>query len=86
MLLNNKRYLIHDLIFVALILILSITYFHKILLNNVMLVHGDLRYAMTVYEQIYYHLKNLYTHAPKIPILSLMYPISILLGDRVALS
>jgi hypothetical protein len=46
--------------------------------------HGDLRYALTVDEHLFHHLSNLPVHAAKLPLLSILYPLQIILGDLLA--
>jgi hypothetical protein len=78
-----------DFFFVSLLLILSILYFRDIFENDMLLLfgqvgHGDLRYALTVDEHFHYHLSNLPIHAAKLPLLSILYPLQIILGDLLA--
>jgi hypothetical protein len=78
-----------DFFFVSLFLILSILYFSDILENDSLLLyaevaHGDLRYALTVDEHFHHHLSNLPIHAPKLLLLSILYPLQIILGDLLA--
>jgi hypothetical protein len=78
-----------DFFFVSLLLVLSIIYFMAILENDTILLynelaHGDLRYALTVDEHFHHHLGNLPIHASKLPLLSILYPLQIILGDNAA--
>src|SRR5919108_3333396 len=78
-----------DFFFVSLLLILSILYFRDILQNDTLLLyaevaHGDLQYALTVEEHLFHHLSKLPVHAPKILLLSILYPLQIILGDLLA--
>jgi hypothetical protein len=78
-----------DFFFISLLLILSIFYFRHILEDDTLLLfgqvgHGDLRYALTVHEHFNYHLENIPVHAAKLPLLSILYPLQIALGDLLA--
>jgi hypothetical protein len=73
-----------DFFFVSLLLILSIFYFRGILENDTLLLHGDLRYALTVNEHLFHQLNNLPIHAPKLLLSSILYPLQIVLGDLLA--
>jgi hypothetical protein len=78
-----------DFFFISLLLILSIFYFRHILEDDTLLLfgqvgHGDLRYALTVDEHFRYHLENIPVHAAKLPLLSILYPLQITLGDLLA--
>jgi hypothetical protein len=78
-----------DFFFVSLLLILSILYFRDIFENDMLLLfgqvaHGDLRYALTVDEHLFHHLNNLQVHAAKLLVLSILYPLQIILGDLLA--
>ena len=97
---KRKRYLLPDKLkvlysyridffFVSLLLILSIFYFRDILENDTLLLyaevaHGDLQYALTVDEHLFHHLSDLPRHAPKLLLLSILYPLQIVLGDLLA--
>ncbi|MGE5661694.1 MAG: hypothetical protein ACM3X1_05550, partial [Ignavibacteriales bacterium] len=78
-----------DFFFISLLLILSIFYFRHTFENDTLLLfgqvgHGDLRYALTVQEHFNYHLENIPIHAAKLPLLSILYPLQIALGDLLA--
>ena len=78
-----------DFFFVSLLLLLSILYFRDILENDALLLfgevaHGDLQYALTIDEHLFHHLSNLPIHAPKLLLLSILYPLQIILGDLLA--
>src|SRR5829696_798691 len=78
-----------DFLFVSLLLILSILYFRDILENETLLLyaevaHGDLIYALTIDEHFRHHLDNLPAHGAKLPLLSILYPLQIILGDLLA--
>src|SRR5215211_924637 len=73
-----------DFFFVSLLLILSVFYFRDILEHDALLLHGDLRYALTVDEHLFHHLSNLPVHAPKLLLLSILYPLQIIFGDLLA--
>jgi hypothetical protein len=73
-----------DFFFLSLLLILSIFYFRGILENDVLMAHGDLKYALTVDGHLFHHLNKLPIHAAKIPLLSILYPLQIILGDLLA--
>lgn len=78
-----------DFLFVVLLLMLSIFYFRHILEDDTLLLfgqsgHSDLRYALTVDEHFRYHLENIPIHTAKLPLLSILYPLQIILGDVLA--
>ena len=72
--------------FLLIIFIVSFVYFHKLIFAyDCILVHGDNRHALTIYEHIQYHTgETIYLHAPKILILMLLYPLSFIFGDILA--
>ncbi|HEX5976926.1 MAG TPA: hypothetical protein VFY68_06595, partial [Nitrososphaeraceae archaeon] len=79
-----------DFFFLSLLLILSIFYFRGIFENDTLLLlnqvaHGDFTIALTVDEHVFHHLDNLPIHAAKLPLLSILYPLQIILGDLLAL-
>ncbi len=75
-----------DLLFLSVLLILSLTFFYKILvLPDSVLILGDHRHAITVESHIKYHLENISVHAPKIPILAILYLLNIIFSDTLAI-
>jgi hypothetical protein len=70
-----------DFLFLSLLLVLSIVCFKAILSSDVILLHGDLKYALTVDEYFFHHLNNLPVHAAKLPLLLILYPLQIMFGD-----
>ena len=82
---NIRSKIVVDMVFLSLLIMLSMLYFHKVVFNDFVLVHGDLRFALTAWQHLTYHLKSVYIHAPKTPILLLIYILSFVLGDIVAL-
>jgi len=83
---NVKKEIWVNFVFLQAIFILSFIYFYKVIFaSDYILVHGDYRYALTVYEHIQYHTgETIYLHAPKTPILMLLYPLSFMFGDILA--
>jgi len=79
-----RRSKIVELLLISLIAIMSFIYFYKIVLSPDILVHGDYRYALTVDQHIQYHLNNIFVHAPKVPVLIMLYPLKFLFGDILA--
>jgi hypothetical protein len=73
-----------DFFFLSLLLVLSIVCFKDILRNDVILIHGDLRYALTVDEHLFHHLSNLPVHAAKLSLLSILYPLQLIFSDIAA--
>src|SRR5215212_3881109 len=73
-----------DFLFLALLLVLSIVCFKDILRSDVILVHGDLKYALTVQEHLFHLLSNLPVHAAKLPLSLILYSLQTILGDNAA--
>ena len=73
-----------DFLFLSLLLVLSIIYFSDILRNDVILVHGDHRYALTVNESLFQKLSNLPIHASKLPLSLILYPLQLIFSDIAA--
>src|SRR5215217_2258839 len=73
-----------DFLFLSLLLVLSIIYYSDLLRNDVILVHGDHRYALTVNESLFQKLSNLPIHASKLPLSLILYPLQIIFSDIAA--
>ena len=73
-----------NFLFLSLLLVLSFICFKDILRSDVILVHGDLRYALTVHEHLFHLLSNLPVHAAKLPLSLILYPLQTILGDNTA--
>lgn len=79
---NKERKAILDLVLILTISSLSFIYFYKIILaTDKILVHGDYRYGLTVQQHIQYHLNEIFAHAPKLPLLAVLYLAKIVFGD-----
>ncbi|MEM3504109.1 MAG: hypothetical protein QW134_07800, partial [Nitrososphaeria archaeon] len=79
-----RRSKIVELLLISLIAVMSFLYFYKIILSPDILVHGDYKYALTVDQHIQYHLNNIFVHAPKLPVLIILYPLKFLFWDVLA--
>src|SRR5919106_6334912 len=78
-----------DFFFVSLLLILSILYFRDILEDDVLLLlnqvgHGDFKKAVILDEHVFHHLDNPLL-VGTLPLLLILYPLQIFLGDQLAL-
>ena len=80
---NRKAIL--ELFLIIILLFLSFVYFSEVIIPaDKIIIHGDYRYGLTVWQHIVYHLKGLYVHSPKLPILAVLYLMSNIFGDIVA--
>jgi hypothetical protein len=73
-----------DFFFLSILLVLSLIYFSDILGNDVILVHGDHEYPLTVNEFLFQELSNLPVHASKIPLTLTLYPLQVIFSDIAA--
>jgi hypothetical protein len=73
-----------DFFFLSLLLVLSIFFFKDTLRNDAILVHGDLKYALTVDEHLSRLLNNPRVHAAKVPLSLILYPLQTIFGDIAA--
>jgi len=80
---RKLRTIAQDMIFVLFLFAFSIIYFYKIITGDTILIHGDFRYAIDIQHHIIYNLRFSYIHAPKLPILFIIYIISLVLGNVI---
>jgi hypothetical protein len=73
-----------DFFFLLILLALSVIFFSDILGNDVILVHGDHEYPLTVNEFLFIELSNLPIHASKLPITLMLYPLQVIFSDTAA--
>lgn len=82
---QKKLFFKTDYFFFIVFFVLAFLFFRDVFtVSDSILIHGDYRYALTVNEQFLYHLDNLQTHAPKLPLLLLLFPLKGLFGDILA--
>ena len=79
-----RKSTIVELLLISLMAIMSFIYFYKVILSPDILLQGDYRYALTVDQHIQHHLNNIFVHAPKLPVLAVLYPLQLLFGDVLA--
>lgn len=73
------------MVIMSVILLLCILEFYKVLFNNGILVHYDLRFGLTAYEQLRYNILHINVQGPKIPIILLTYLFSTFIGSIISL-
>ncbi|MBT8764477.1 hypothetical protein KFV02_11080 [Desulfohalobiaceae bacterium Ax17] len=69
--------------FLVILLLFSLLFWWKFVFSPYILIHGDFRFAFTVNEHIFHHLKNAY-QLPKVPFLLPLYCLSKICGDLLA--